>query len=146
LSVGIGGYDPLALPPLATVHYWRGIKEALEQSGCERVIITRVPRTASIENRAEILRKEIATKCKPGDVLNLIAHSMVTSQFAAILMGQGGLDARYMLSIIKPTEFRVGSLTTIATPHRFVFPLKVLTIGDQLLQITFFRTSFLRIL
>ena len=77
LTVDIGGSDSLALPPLATVHYWRGIKEALEQTGCERVVITRVPRTASIENRAEILRQEITTKCKPGEVLNLIAHSMV---------------------------------------------------------------------
>jgi triacylglycerol lipase len=77
LTIDIGGSDSLALPPFATVHYWRGIKEALEQTGCERVIITRVPRTASIENRAETLRKEIATKCKPGEILNLIAHSMV---------------------------------------------------------------------
>lgn len=77
VNVDIGGYDPLALPPLATVHYWRGIKEALERTGCQRVIVTRVPSTASIQNRAETLRKEIATKCKPGEILNLLAHSMV---------------------------------------------------------------------
>ena len=59
------------------MHYWRGIKEALEQVGCERVIITRVPRTASIEQRAETLRKEIAEKCIPGENLNLLGHSMV---------------------------------------------------------------------
>jgi triacylglycerol lipase len=73
----IGGSDSLALPPLAKIHYWRGIKEALEQAGCQRVIITRVPRTASIENRAEVLRKEIASKCEPGENLNLLGHSMV---------------------------------------------------------------------
>lgn len=77
MNIDIGGFDPLALPPLTTVHYWRGIKEALEQAGCERVVITRVPRTASIEERAEILRKEIAMKCKPGEQLNLLGHSMV---------------------------------------------------------------------
>lgn len=77
--VDIGGFDPLALPPLTTIHYWRGIKEALEQAGCKRVVITRVPRTASIEERADILRKEIATKCKPDEQVNLLGHSMVHS-------------------------------------------------------------------
>lgn len=80
-EIAIGGYDALSLPPLATVHYWRGIKEALEQAGCERVMITRVPRTASIEERAETLRKEIASKCNPGEALNLLGHSMVVLLF-----------------------------------------------------------------
>ena len=44
VTVDIGGSDSLALPPLATVHYWRGIKEAREHAGCERVITTRIPR------------------------------------------------------------------------------------------------------
>jgi len=30
----------------------------------------------------------------------------------------GGLDSRYMISKLKPKEFNVRSLTTIATPHR----------------------------
>nr|KAJ3412497.1 hypothetical protein HK105_002328 [Polyrhizophydium stewartii] len=30
----------------------------------------------------------------------------------------GGLDCRYMISHIKPSEYTVASLTTIATPHR----------------------------
>ena len=76
-NADIGGFDPLALPPFATVHYWRGIKEALEHAGCERVIITRVPRTASIEDREETLRKEIASRCHSGEPLNLLGHSMV---------------------------------------------------------------------
>jgi len=83
-EIAIGGYDALSLPPLATVHYWRGIKEALEQAGCERVVITRVPRTASIEERAETLRKEIASKCKPGEALNLLGHSMVVLLFPSL--------------------------------------------------------------
>ena len=31
---------------------------------------------------------------------------------------QGGLDARFLISRLKPTTFKVRSLTTIATPHR----------------------------
>ncbi len=31
---------------------------------------------------------------------------------------QGGLDARYLISVLKPTKFKILSLTTIATPHR----------------------------
>ncbi|KAL3703502.1 lipase 2 [Talaromyces marneffei ATCC 18224] len=31
---------------------------------------------------------------------------------------QGGLDSRYMISKLRPTDFQVRSLTTIATPHR----------------------------
>jgi triacylglycerol esterase/lipase EstA (alpha/beta hydrolase family) len=76
-DLDIGGYDAFALPPLATVHYWRGIKEALEQAGCARVIITRVPKTASIEERAAALRNQIAKKCHPGETINLLGHSMV---------------------------------------------------------------------
>jgi len=30
----------------------------------------------------------------------------------------GGLDARYMLSLLKPADVRVASLVTISTPHR----------------------------
>lgn len=29
-----------------------------------------------------------------------------------------GLDSRYMISKLRPTEFKIQSLTTIATPHR----------------------------
>src|SRR5271163_4362258 len=78
INVDIGGFDPL-LPPLATVHYWRGIKEALEQTGCSKVVITRVPRTASIEERAETLRQEISHKCEPNESINILGHSMVHS-------------------------------------------------------------------
>ncbi len=31
---------------------------------------------------------------------------------------QGGLDGRFLISHLKPTNFRVRSLTTISTPHR----------------------------
>lgn len=35
-----------------------------------------------------------------------------------ILTIDSGLDARYMISQLKPTEFKILSLTTIASPHR----------------------------
>jgi hypothetical protein len=78
ITVDIRGFGPLALPPLATGDYLRGIKKALEKAGCRRVIITRVPRTVSIEERAEIPRQEVATKCNPNKSLNLLGHSMVS--------------------------------------------------------------------
>ncbi|CAI4215059.1 unnamed protein product [Parascedosporium putredinis] len=40
------------------------------------------------------------------EYVNIVAHSM------------GGLDARYMLSCLAPSNVRVASLVTIATPHR----------------------------
>ena len=38
--------------------------------------------------------------------MNIVAHSM------------GGLDARYLISTLKPQDIEIKSLTTIATPHR----------------------------
>ncbi len=31
---------------------------------------------------------------------------------------QGGLDCRYLISVLKPTKFKVVSCTTISTPHK----------------------------
>ena len=64
-----------------------------------------VPPSGSIEARATKLAESIAAKAK-GKEVNIIAHSM------------GGLDSRYMISQLKPTDFKIKSLTTIATPHR----------------------------
>ena len=36
----------------------------------------------------------------------------------AELTGQGGLDCRYLVGELKPTKFKVISVTTISTPHR----------------------------
>ncbi|RMZ77138.1 hypothetical protein DV737_g4492, partial [Chaetothyriales sp. CBS 132003] len=106
LAHGLLGFDELRLAGkwFPGVQYWRGIREALEQKGIE-VITTTVPTTGSIEERALVLHEQIKTKA-PGKDVNIIAHSM------------GGLDSRYLISSIRPTEFKVLSLTTIATPHR----------------------------
>jgi triacylglycerol lipase len=68
------------------------------------VIIASVPPSGSIEERAEKLGKDIAAKAD-GKSVNIVAHSM------------GGLDARYMISNLKPKNVNVKSLVTIATPH-----------------------------
>lgn len=84
------------------VDYWRGIRRALEEAGVE-VLITRVPASASIEERARTLCQVISEKM-PGREINLIGHSM------------GGLDARLLVSHLKPKDFKVRSITTVATP------------------------------
>ncbi|ETN37629.1 uncharacterized protein HMPREF1541_07252 [Cyphellophora europaea CBS 101466] len=106
LAHGLLGFDELRLAGkwLPGVHYWRGIREALQQAGVE-VITTSVPTTGSISERAEALHEQVRDKAQGRDV-NIVAHSM------------GGLDARWMISRIQPPEFKVKSLTTIATPHR----------------------------
>lgn len=106
LAHGLLGFDELRLAGkwLPGVHYWRGIKEAMTANGI-KVITSTVPATGSIEERAHALHDQIRDKAHGEDV-NVIAHSM------------GGLDSRFLISRICPTEYRVRSLTTIATPHR----------------------------
>lgn len=106
LAHGLLGFGELRLAGklLPGVHYWRGITEALTANGCE-VILTSVPPSASIEERAAKLSIDIEKKAG-GKSVNIIAHSM------------GGLDARYMISRLNPPNVKVQSLTTIASPHR----------------------------
>jgi triacylglycerol lipase len=106
LAHGLLGFDELRLVGklLPGVQYWRGIKEALNANNIE-VITTAVPAAASIEQRADALMKDIKAKAR-GKSVNIIAHSM------------GGLDARYLISNLKPWDLEIKSLTTVATPHR----------------------------
>ncbi|KWU47427.1 alpha/beta-hydrolase [Rhodotorula sp. JG-1b] len=103
---GLFGFDyigPAAVKPLR-FSYWIGVEEALQAMGVQ-TLIGRVPASASIEERAKVLCQMIGEKF-PGQDVNLIGHSM------------GGLDGRFLISHLKPTNFRVRSLTTISTPHR----------------------------
>ncbi|GAA5861112.1 hypothetical protein JCM3774_002194 [Rhodotorula dairenensis] len=103
---GLFGFDyigPVAVKPLR-FSYWIGVEEALQAMGVQ-TLIGRVPASASIEERAKVLCQMIGDKF-PGQDVNLIGHSM------------GGLDGRFLISHLKPTNFRVRSLTTISTPHR----------------------------
>ncbi|KAH6683339.1 Alpha/Beta hydrolase protein [Halenospora varia] len=106
LAHGLLGFDELKVGGeiLPGIHYWRGITDAMRANGIE-VITTSVPASASIEERALKLGRDIAEKAN-GKSVNIIAHSM------------GGLDARYMISKLKPENVNVLSLTTIASPHR----------------------------
>jgi triacylglycerol lipase len=84
-----------------------------------------VPASASIEVRARKLCEKIEEKMK-GREINIIGHSMGGQSFycwlcqtmTLILFGCQGLDGRYLITHLKPTTFKVRSLTTIATPHR----------------------------
>ncbi|KAI8341447.1 Alpha/Beta hydrolase protein [Chlamydoabsidia padenii] len=106
LCHGLYGFDrtgPDMLPSLQ-VHYWSGIEKALCDLGA-KVIVTRVPKTETISNRAYTLHSILSTFMSNQEI-NLIAHSM------------GGLDCRYLLSHMKHRSYRVSSLSTICTPHR----------------------------
>ncbi|KAF2200277.1 alpha/beta-hydrolase [Delitschia confertaspora ATCC 74209] len=102
LAHGLLGFNELRLAGdvLPAIEYWRGIREALMQKGIE-VIPAAVSPSGSIERRAEKLAETISLQAK-GKAVNIIA----------------GLDSRYMISQLKPTDFKVLSLTTVATPHR----------------------------
>lgn len=100
---GLLGFDTVAVAGLEFDH-WRGVKDVLEQNGCE-VLITRVPATSSPADRAAVLEERIE-EVYPGRSVHLIGHSM------------GGLDCRYLTSRLKNHTFSVLSVTTIATPHR----------------------------
>ncbi|KAF5486778.1 Lipase 2 [Colletotrichum siamense] len=107
LAHGLMGFAELRLgsyvPP---IHYWHGISDALRAlAGNPAVITAAVPPSGSIEERAAKLGADIAAKAR-GRSVNIIAHSM------------GGLDARYMISHLKPADVDVKSLVTVATPHR----------------------------
>ncbi|EOA91462.1 uncharacterized protein SETTUDRAFT_133067 [Exserohilum turcica Et28A] len=106
LAHGLLGFDELRLAGqfIPGIQYWRGITDALAKKGIE-VIVAAVPPSGSIESRSAKLAESIAVKAK-GKQVNIIAHSM------------GGLDSRYMISHLRPADFKVLSLTTIATPHR----------------------------
>jgi triacylglycerol lipase len=133
LAHGLFGFAELRLAGsfLPGIAYWRGIKDALVQNALTNrphlskdhhhhhhppaVIACTVPPSGSIASRAKHLAADISRQLalKEDDdgttgttTVNIIAHSM------------GGLDARYLISRLKPPHLKVASLTTIATPHR----------------------------
>ncbi|KAH7080165.1 Alpha/Beta hydrolase protein [Paraphoma chrysanthemicola] len=115
LAHGLLGFDELRLAGhfFPGLKYWRGITEALAHNGIE-VIVAAVPPSGSIEARAAKLAESIAQKAK-GKQVNIIAHSMHDKNHADF---PSGLDSRYMISRLRPTDFKILSLTTIASPHR----------------------------
>lgn len=78
LCHGLYGFDkigPDALP-LLQVQYWGGIENALAKLGA-KVIVTKVPSTGSILERAHTLHSILKSILEGRDV-NFIAHSMVS--------------------------------------------------------------------
>lgn len=74
LAHGLLGFDEfrLAGKVFPAIHYWRGIAEALRANGIE-VITASVPASASIEDRAARLSKEIEKKAGNKSV-NIVAY------------------------------------------------------------------------
>lgn len=102
LAHGLFGFSRLGVGPITLTSYFRRIPEALRGAG-NRVLVTRVPAIAGIEERARRLAEQI-DYAFPGEQVHIVGHSM------------GGLDARWMLD--DPVQRRrVLSLTTIGTPH-----------------------------
>lgn len=97
---GIGFKD------LRFINYWGRIPGELKRHGAA-IYYGNHEAMASIEENGEFLKQRIleiieTTGCEK---VNIIAHS------------RGGLDARYMISMLGMSQY-VASLTTISTPHQ----------------------------
>jgi len=89
---------------LLCLEYFKQARLVFEQAGLS-VVVPSLPWAGSTEQRAQVLAEQMAAlnpeKTGP---LHLVAHSM------------GGVDARYWITHLGGAE-RVGSLTTLSTPH-----------------------------
>ncbi|XP_006462437.1 hypothetical protein AGABI2DRAFT_186349 [Agaricus bisporus var. bisporus H97] len=107
LCHGLYGFDargPASLPSMR-VHYWSNVLKILRERVGAEVIVTSVPGTGSIASRAARLDEQLKSKAK-GQCVNMLAHSM------------GGLDSRYLITHLRPTEYTPLSLMSVSTPHR----------------------------
>ncbi|BGP40297.1 hypothetical protein JCM10449v2_004256 [Rhodotorula kratochvilovae] len=106
LCHGLYGFDVRG-PGFFRLHYWGDLLKILRGKIGAEVYVTAVPGTGSVKNRAHVLHKALEdTQTLLNRDINFVAHSM------------GGLDARYLISNIRPTLYRPRSLTTVCTPHR----------------------------
>ncbi|QRV91878.1 triacylglycerol lipase [Ceratobasidium sp. AG-Ba] len=107
LCHGLYGFDvrgPSAFPRLQ-LHYWSNVLDILKGKVGADVVVTGVPGTGSIQDRATLMHNVLSERVR-GQSINFVAHSM------------GGLDCRHLISRIQPSEYDPVSLTTISTPHR----------------------------
>jgi triacylglycerol lipase len=125
LCHGLGGFSNLGL-----LHYFKGVKKALEDIGCN-VLVPEVSMTASIDSRAAQVRDAITSKLqasgaispgspKPrvhlvGQWLSELIESWPHRSFLGHSMG--GLDSRRLVHF-PGLRFKVLSITTVGTPHR----------------------------
>jgi triacylglycerol lipase len=100
---GMMGFDRLRILGLPIASYFHRVPTVFRRLGVS-VLQTRVHPIASIAERAETLRDQIANAFD-AEPVHIIAHSM------------GGLDARHMITHLDMAG-RVHSLTTLGTPHR----------------------------
>jgi triacylglycerol lipase len=102
LAHGLFGFARIGIGRITLTPYFRAIPQALTGAG-NRVLVTRVPSIAGVEQRAGRLGDQIL-KAFPDEPVHVIGHSM------------GGLDARRLLA--DPAwQRRILSLTTVGTPH-----------------------------
>lgn len=94
------------------IDYFRGVAQRFREKQL-KVFVPELDPTEGIEFRGTQLQDQIQAALSAGDLdpnqkTHIIAHSL------------GGLDSRYILSPAnpRPIQFRIRSLTTIATPHR----------------------------
>lgn len=107
LCHGLYGFDVWTPPgiPKLQLHYWADLMDILRNKIGAEVIVTGVPGTGSVKERADAMHNQLKNTVKGRDI-NFLAHSM------------GGLDCRHLLTHINPTDYKPRSLTTISTPHR----------------------------
>jgi hypothetical protein len=112
---GLLGFDSVTLgvtfAPLQITH-WRGIKEVLEQNGVE-VLITKVPATSGVDERAKVLEARIAEEY-PGRKIHLIGQfrsywTQVIDQLIQSTRPQYGLFEllAYYMGLILLLRYRV---------------------------------------
>lgn len=107
LCHGLYGFDVRGPFLGLEYQYWSATLDILRKKVGATVLVHGVPPTGSIKERAESLHRFLCENEEAkGQRLNFVGHSM------------GGLDARYLFSHIKPTEYTPASLTTLSTPHR----------------------------
>src|SRR5580692_9791024 len=94
------------------IDYFRGVAQHFREHQI-RVFVPELDPTQGVEFRGTQLQNQIEAALSAGDLdsnqtTHIIAHSL------------GGLDSRYILSPANPgpIQFRIRSLSTIATPHR----------------------------
>lgn len=88
------------------IRYWGNIPSLLEKEGA-KVFTGKQQASGTIPDNALELKKRVEDilKITGTEKVNIIAHS------------RGGLEARYMISMLG-MDNKVASLTTLATPHR----------------------------
>jgi len=101
--------------------YWGDIPAILERNGA-KVYIGNQQAYGTIESNARQLKDRVneILEATGSEKVNIIAHS------------RGGLEARYMISILG-MESKVATLTTLSTPHRgsTMADLIIKNVGDK---------------